>query len=170
MSDNLKKYKAAFKETFDLKNENLESLEYQSIDDWDSIGHMTLMSELESAFSITLETDDIIDFSSFKKGKEIIVPANSWISSSEAVTRNGLKVVFADINNDDYTLDLKKIERYITKNTSAIIAVHLYGHPCNLKKILFIKSRFAYKTILKYRCLFKQKMLMANPKPQYSKK
>ena len=72
MSDNLKKYKDAFKETFDLKNENLESLKYQSIDNWDSIGHMTLMSELESAFSITLETDDIIDFSSFKKGKEIL--------------------------------------------------------------------------------------------------
>jgi len=72
MSDNLKKYKDAFKETFDLKNDNMDSLKYQSIDNWDSIGHMTLMSALESAFSITLETDDIIDFSSFKKGKEIL--------------------------------------------------------------------------------------------------
>lgn len=72
MSDNLKKYKGAFKETFDLKNENMDGLKYQSIDNWDSIGHMTLMSALESAFSITLETDDIIDFSSFKKGKEIL--------------------------------------------------------------------------------------------------
>ena len=72
MSENLDKYKSAFKETFDLKDENPEDLKYQSIDNWDSIGHMTLMSALESAFSITLETDDIIDFSSFKKGKEKI--------------------------------------------------------------------------------------------------
>ena len=55
-----------------MKNENLDSLKYQSIDNWDSIGHMTLMSELESAFSFTLETDNIIDFSSLKKGKEIL--------------------------------------------------------------------------------------------------
>ena len=54
------------------EDENLDNLKYQSIDNWDSIGHMTLMSALESAFSITLETDDIIDFSSFKKGKEIL--------------------------------------------------------------------------------------------------
>ena len=55
-----------------MKNENLDSLNYQSIDSWDSIGHMMLMSALESAFSFTLETDNIIDFSSLKKGKEIL--------------------------------------------------------------------------------------------------
>ena len=55
-----------------MKNGNLDSLKYQSIDNWDSIDHMTLMSALESAFSFTLETDNIIDFSSFKKGKEIL--------------------------------------------------------------------------------------------------
>ena len=73
MSDNLQKYKEAFKETFELKDtDDIDNLKYQSIDSWDSIGHMTLMSALESAFSITFETDDIIDFSSFKKGKEIL--------------------------------------------------------------------------------------------------
>ena len=73
MPENLDKYKTAFKETFELKEtDDIDNLEYQSIDSWDSIGHMTLMSALETAFSITLETDDIIDFSSFKKGKEIL--------------------------------------------------------------------------------------------------
>ena len=73
MPENLDKYKTAFKETFELKeSDDIDNLEYQSIDSWDSIGHMTLMSALETAFSITLETDDIIDFSSFKKGKEIL--------------------------------------------------------------------------------------------------
>ena len=72
MSENLSKYENAFKEAFSLKDENLENLKYQSIDNWDSIGHMTLMSALEEAFSITLDTDDILDFSSFKKGKEVL--------------------------------------------------------------------------------------------------
>lgn len=72
MSENKKKYENVFKETFDLKKEKINDLKYQSIENWDSIGHMTLMSALESAFSITLDTDDIIDFSSFKKGKEIL--------------------------------------------------------------------------------------------------
>ena len=49
-----------------------ESIKYNEIPEWDSIGHMTLMSGLEETFKITLETDDIIDFSSYNKGKEIL--------------------------------------------------------------------------------------------------
>ena len=49
-----------------------KNLKFNEIPEWDSIGHMTLMSGLEESFSITLETDDIIDFSSYKKGKEIL--------------------------------------------------------------------------------------------------
>jgi acyl carrier protein len=69
---NFEKYKKVFSDTFEIDIKKVEKLEYQSIDNWDSIGHMTLMSSLESEFSITLDTDDIIDFSSFKKGKEIL--------------------------------------------------------------------------------------------------
>ena len=69
MSNNLKKYANSFKETFQIKDKDLKNLKYQSIENWDSIGHMTLMSSLEETFQITLETDDIIDFSSFEKGK-----------------------------------------------------------------------------------------------------
>ena len=49
-----------------------EKIKYNEIEEWDSIGHMTLMSALEEEFKITLETDDIVDFSSFEKGKEIL--------------------------------------------------------------------------------------------------
>ena len=49
-----------------------ENLKYNEIPEWDSIGHMTLMSGLEEGFNITMETDDIVDFSSFKKGMEIL--------------------------------------------------------------------------------------------------
>ena len=66
-------YKKAFVEALSIKNEQLvKNVEYNSIPEWDSLGHMTLMSSLEEAFDITLETDDIIDFSSFEKGKQIL--------------------------------------------------------------------------------------------------
>ena len=49
-----------------------EGLSYQAIPAWDSVGHMALMAALEETFNIELETDDIIDFSSFEKGIEIL--------------------------------------------------------------------------------------------------
>ena len=72
MSNNLKTYEQIFTETFSVNKDALEKLEYNQIEQWDSIGHMTLISELEDKFGISMETDDIIDFSSFKKGKEIL--------------------------------------------------------------------------------------------------
>lgn len=69
---NIEKYKKIFSDTFEIDQKKVDKLEYQSIDNWDSIGHMTLMSNLENEFSITLDTDDIIEFSSFDKGKEIL--------------------------------------------------------------------------------------------------
>ena len=49
-----------------------EKLKYNDIPEWDSINHMTLMSGLEEGFNITMESDDIVDFSSFKKGIDIL--------------------------------------------------------------------------------------------------
>lgn len=70
--NNLETYKKAFLSIFPIKEEKLDKLEYNQIDEWDSIGHMSLMSELEEKFKITLDTDDIVDFSSFQKGKKIL--------------------------------------------------------------------------------------------------
>lgn len=69
---NLEKYIAAFQENLGVKEDELENLEYQGTAAWDSVGHMTLMAALEDTFDIMLDTDDIIDFSSFQKGKEIL--------------------------------------------------------------------------------------------------
>ena len=66
-------YKACFAEAFEIDKIKIkEDLEYNSIPEWDSIGHMTLISALEEKFNVSFETDDIIDFSSFQKGKEIL--------------------------------------------------------------------------------------------------
>ena len=67
------KYKEIFMNSLSIKDQNkVENLKYNEIDEWDSIGHMSLMSALEEEFKISLETDDIIDFSSYKKGIEIL--------------------------------------------------------------------------------------------------
>lgn len=70
---NLEKYKKAYIESLSLENDfKVEDLEYNAIPEWDSIGHMTLVSAIEDEFDISMETDDIIDLSSFKKGIEIL--------------------------------------------------------------------------------------------------
>jgi len=69
----LERYKNAFIKSLSIEKESFkDNLEYNEIPEWDSIGHMTLMSGLEEEFNISLETDDIVDFSSFKKGIEIL--------------------------------------------------------------------------------------------------
>ena len=80
-------------------------------------------------------------------GSEIIVPANSFISSAEAVTRSGHKIVWCDVNPDDYTLNIDDVKKRITLNTSAIIAVHLYGHPCNMDPLLELSKLHNLKII-----------------------
>ena len=75
--NNTEKYDNAFIESFSITAEDLgDSLKYESISDWDSIGHMGLIAELEDSFDISMEMDDIIDFSSYEKGKEIIKKYN----------------------------------------------------------------------------------------------
>jgi len=71
--ENKQKYDQAFIESFSVDESKLsENLEYESIPEWDSVGHMGLIAELEEAFDIEMEMDDIIDFSSYKKGLELV--------------------------------------------------------------------------------------------------
>jgi len=69
---NLEKYINTFVETFKIEASETEDLEYQAIPAWDSVGHMTLIAALEETFDIMMDTEDIINFSSFEKGKEIM--------------------------------------------------------------------------------------------------
>ncbi len=70
---NKEKYDQAFIESFSIDQNNLnETLEYNSIEEWDSVGHMTLIGTLEDTFDIAMDMDDIIDFSSYNKGMELI--------------------------------------------------------------------------------------------------
>jgi len=70
--NNIEKYTQAFVDSFEVASDQAPALEYQDIKAWDSVGHMGLMAKMEEAFDIMMEPDDIIDFSSFEKGKEIL--------------------------------------------------------------------------------------------------
>ena len=69
---NLEKYEQAYVAAFNVTVEEAHNLKYQSIPAWDSVGHMGLISELEDAFDIMMESDDIVTLSDFEKGKEIL--------------------------------------------------------------------------------------------------
>ena len=120
------KYVRAFEENF---------AEYVNAEYCVGVGNGT------DAIEIALEALDI------EKGSEIIVPANSFIASSEAITRSGCKVVFCDCNNDDYTLSIANLRNRITSKTTAVIAVHLYGHPCDMDALTSLARDFDLKII-----------------------
>ncbi len=70
--ENKDKYTQAFVKCFSVDANLAETLEYNSFQEWDSLGHMGLIAELEEAFEIQMEMDDIIDFSSYQKGMVLL--------------------------------------------------------------------------------------------------
>ena len=71
--NNIDKYDKVFMECFSVDKTKLKkNLEYTSISQWDSVGHMSMIAALEEAFDVVFEMDDIIDFSSYNTGKEIL--------------------------------------------------------------------------------------------------
>lgn len=72
------------------------------------------------------------------RGDEVITTAHSWISTSETISQTGAKPVFVDIDPDFYTIDHRLIEEKITKKTKAIVPVHLFGQPAEIRNIKLI--------------------------------
>lgn len=71
--NNNEKYKKVFLESLSIdQNSFNEELKYNEIPEWDSIGHMTLISNLESEFNISIDIDDVLNYGSFKKGVELL--------------------------------------------------------------------------------------------------
>lgn len=81
------------------------------------------------------------------KGGEVITTPFTFISTTHAIVRNGLKPVFCDINFEDYTIDADKIEELITPQTVAIVPVHVYGNICDVEKIQRIADKYNIKVI-----------------------
>ena len=82
-----------------------------------------------------------------KKNSEVLVPANTWISTAEAVVQNNLKVRFVDIDKNDYLICIKDLQKKISNKTSAIIPVHLFGKSCKMSQIQKIAQKYKLKII-----------------------
>ena len=81
------------------------------------------------------------------EGDEVIVPAHSWISTSEAVGNVGATPVFVDVEADYFTMDVSLIEKAITSRTRVIIPVHLYGHPADMPAIMLLAVKHQLKVL-----------------------
>jgi dTDP-4-amino-4,6-dideoxygalactose transaminase len=106
----------------------------QKFADYVGVKHCIGVANGTDALEIAIEAAQL------PPSSEIIVPGNSFIASAEAVTRCGHRVVFADVEHGCYTLDAKSVRSKLTERTKAIIAVHLYGHPCDMDALLEICS------------------------------
>lgn len=70
------------------------------------------------------------------EGDEVLLPSFTFVATANSVIAAGAKPVFVDVNRHDYTIDIKDLKAKITKNSKAIIPVHLYGHPCDMDEVI----------------------------------
>ncbi len=82
-----------------------------------------------------------------KRGDEVIVPSHTFIATVSPVVHIGAKPVFAEIDEETYTINPEDIRKKITERTKAIMPVHLYGHPCNMDEIKEIAEEHDLKII-----------------------
>ncbi len=103
------------------------------------VSNVELMVNGHMALEMILQALDL-------KGEVITTPF-TFASTTHAIVRNGLTPVFCDINEDDYTIDVDKIENLITNKTCAIVPVHVYGNICDVEKINEIAKKHNIKVI-----------------------
>lgn len=89
----------------------------------------------------------IIEAMDFPPSSEIIVPANTFVATAEAVVRCGHRPVFCDCNQENFTVDVKDLENRISERTVAIVPVHLYGHPCDMDSVMVAAKSHGLKVI-----------------------
>ena len=94
-----------------------------------------------------LALEAAIDYFNFPKGSEIITTPFTFVSTTNAIIRCGMTPVFCDINKDNYTIDVDKIEELISDKTVAILPVHVYGNVCDVETIDRIAKKYGLKVI-----------------------
>ncbi len=120
------------------------------------VKHKELQARLESFLGVphvTLYTnghlalENILTAMNLPKGSEVITTPFTFVSTTHAIVRCGLKPVFCDINPEDYTIDVDKVEDLITEKTSAIVPVHVYGNICDVERLDEIAKQYNLKVI-----------------------
>ena len=118
--------------------------------------HKLLQAQLEEYLAVphvTLYTnghlalENVFAALNLPQGGEVITTPFTFVSTTHAITRNGLVPVFCDINTTDYTMDVTKIEALITDKTVAIAPVHVYGNLCDIEAIDAIAKKHNLKVI-----------------------
>lgn len=94
-----------------------------------------------------LALENIIAAMNFTQGSEVITTPFTFASTTHAIVRNGLVPVFCDIDEKDYTIDVKKIESLVNDRTCAVVPVHVYGNICDNSFIEDIAQRHGLKVI-----------------------
>lgn len=107
--------------------------------------HGIFLNSGTSALHIALAA--LKEVNKWKEGDEVIVPALTFIATSNIILHNNMKPVFVDIEPDTYNLDPTKIEEKITEKTRCIMPVHLFGQPCSMGPIMEIAARHNLKII-----------------------
>ena len=106
-----------------------------------NVANIDLLTNGHMALELSLQALNL------PRGSEVITTPFTFASTTHAIVRNGLVPVFCDINSKDYTIDVSKIEKLITKKTSAIMPVHVYGTICDVETIEQIASAYGLKVI-----------------------
>lgn len=81
------------------------------------------------------------------EGDEVITVPNTFIATSEAISHVGAKIIFVDVVPDTFNIDVSKIEDKITKNTKAIMPVHLYGQTADMDPLIILAKKYGLKII-----------------------
>lgn len=127
-------------ETKHLTNMGPKHKELQSkLEDYLKVKHMTLFTNGHMALYSAIKA--------LKLKGEVITTPFTFVSTTHAITQNGLTPVFCDIEQDTYTIDVSKIESLVTDKTCAIIPVHVYGNVCNVEEIEKIAKKYNLKVI-----------------------
>lgn len=113
----------------------------KQLKDYLKVSEVSLMANGHMALELTIQA------MGFPAGSEVITTPFTFISTTHAIVRNGLKPVFCDIKDLDGTIDEEKIEALITKKTAAIVPVHVYGNICNVNAIQEIADKYNLKVI-----------------------
>lgn len=109
------------------------------LEDYLKVKNISLFTNGHMALELVLQALNL-------KGEVITTPF-TFASTTHAIVRNGLTPVFCDINEQDYTMDVERIEELITDKTSAIVPVHVYGTPCDVNRIEAIAKKHNLKVI-----------------------
>ena len=120
------------------------------------VKHQQLQAALEAYLQVPhtilytnghLALENMLAALDLPKGGEVITTPFTFVSTTHAIVRNGLVPVFCDINDQDYTLDVTKLESLITDKTVAIVPVHVYGNLCDVEAIEAIAKKYNLKVV-----------------------